>query len=274
MSLPGLNYVVIDANKLTSKDTIGPLIAEYHASGQRLALPWVHLYEQSQGSSNWFDKVHRELRAEPQAIILGKPTFVLIAEERRTERRIHGLRHIEDRRKTLPFRAFLNDPSPTADLSNLRSFATGFFRGVHPPSWTKMLTNAVAVTDLEAKAIRRGLQNRDRTPLRAAVLEAYEPKTIERALLGLGLSRRDSARLSRFPSFSALTIVIHACFGLRMRMQPPAPGQLGVQDWEDNHAADIEGILISLYGRRFVSNDGFAKELHEDMRSIASDLWP
>jgi hypothetical protein len=42
---------------------------------------------------------------------------------------------------------------------------------------------------------------------------------------------------------------------------------------DDNHAADVEAVVIALYGRRLVTDDVLARELDEGMRVIARTIW-
>ena len=64
MPLPGLNYAVLDANQLTNRSRIEDLFTEYAKTGQLIALPWVHLFEQSKGSADRWDKAHQHLRGQ------------------------------------------------------------------------------------------------------------------------------------------------------------------------------------------------------------------
>jgi hypothetical protein len=38
-------------------------------------------------------------------------------------------------------------------------------------------------------------------------------------------------------------------------------------------AADVEAVVIALYGRRLVTDDVLARELDEDVRVIARTIW-
>lgn len=272
MALPGLNYVVLDANQLTVESTVADLIAEYRRIGQRIFLPWVHTFEQTKGSANWFDKVHAHLRTEPHAVYLALPSWIVAQHERRMRRPQYGLRRIADRRNTMYLWRFLADPSPTADITELRTTVETMFRRTVVPGWTKILVESVRVdTDEEARSIRRGLQTGDRRPLREAMIGYVRLGRLEKALGHLlssgGWSWRRAADLARYPSQNALTLLAYMFLGMRQRYQTPKKGS------EDNLACDIEAVQIALYGRRLVSADRLALEMDEDLRLIARAVW-
>ncbi len=273
MALPGLDYVVLDANQLTVAATVAELIDEYRRTGTRIVLPWVHAFEQSKGSADWWDKVHAHLRAEPRAVHFAYPSFMVGFNERRTRRpQYTGIRRVEDRRNTVLMRRFLADPSPTRDISVMRAAVERIFRLLHVNDWSKVIVASVTVdTEAEAKAIRRGLQNGDRQPLRDAIVGYCREGRLEKALRHMlsinGMSWRRAAALVRFPSQNALTLLAYMCFGIRRKFQTPK------LEPEDNPACDIEAVLIALYGRRLVTLDAGARELEEDLRLIARDVW-
>jgi hypothetical protein len=274
MGLPGLPFTVIDANQLRIEKTVSDLVAEYRATGQRTALPWVHLYEQTKGGdAAGFDRVHEHLRAEPRAFFIARPTFVLHALERRAGRPIRGVRRIEDRIETVAFRKYLRDPRATADISALQAAVAGVFRRLNVPGWTKLLQDGIRFdTQDEEKRIRKALAEGDRAPLCRATAEFARLGRLERTMGGLfsvnGGSWRRAERLASYASMSALTILTYVHVGSRRRLQTPK------KEPEDNPAADIEAILLALFGRRLVTADTFARETDEDMRRIAREAWP
>jgi hypothetical protein len=272
-ALPGLNYVVVDANQLRMEKTIAGLVAEYRASGQRIALPWVHFYEQTKsGSAAGFDDVHEYLRAEPQAVMVATPSFLLHSVERRTGRPVRALRHLDSRPYTRALRSFLRDPRPTADISVFKVKMQATFATIHTKGWREILMGAVKFdTAAEAKAIRKALAAKDRQPLRDAVIEFCRIGNLRLSLEHLlrvnGISWRAAAPLVRYPSMSALTILANLWLGLHWTMQTPK------KEPEENPACDVEAVLVALYGKRLVSADRVALALDEDMRSIARAVW-
>jgi hypothetical protein len=277
MALPGLNYAVLDANKLRDRATVEDLIAEYRRSGQRIMLPWVHVFEQSKRSGpEWWDRVHEYLRLEPRAVSLAKPSFVVMQEEQRTLRPRRGLRAVEDRRNTPGLRSFLSNPTPTRDIGQMRADVVSLFRRLHTPGWTTVLEGAVTFADTptdraEEKAIRQGLHRGDRGPLRETIVSLYRDGRLARTLAPLfdanSVAKRKAKALVRFPSMNALTILAHVTFGLRRRLQTPKT------ESEDNPACDIEAVLIAALGRRLVTDDAYARHLDEDLRIIARRIW-
>jgi hypothetical protein len=272
-ALPGLNYVVVDANQLLVDMTIKGLVAEYRASGQRIALPWVHLYEQTKsGSAAWFAKVHEYLRAEPQAVMLANPSFVLNTIERRTGRPVRSMKWIDSRPNTRVIRSLLRSPQPNADISDFRREAQTMFGIVHKPGWREILVDSVKLdTEAEAKALRKALAAKDRQPLREAVVEYCRLGRLRRALEQLlrvnGISWRRARLLVRYPSMSALTIIAHIWLGLYWKTMTPK------KEPEANPACDVEAVLVALYGKRLVSADRVALALDADMRLIARAMW-
>lgn len=100
----------------------------------------------------------------------------------------------------------------------------------------------------------------------SALSRATIQSFIERVLGANIASARDARRLSRFPSFHALTLLAHVCMATRAKYQPPGGD-------DDNHAADVEAVVIALHGRHLVTADRLARELNEDMRIIARTIW-
>jgi hypothetical protein len=273
VSLPGLNYVVLDANQLTVGPKVERLLAEYRQSGQRIVLPWVHTFEQTKGSADWFDKVHRHLRAEPRAVHLAYPSWIVAHRERKSRRPRTALRHVIDRGNTPFLQYFLADPRPTADISALRATVERMFRLASRPGWPEILVNSVRVdTEAEERAIRKGLQTGDRTALRDSLVGYVRLGRFERAIGHLlatnGTSWRRAAHLVSYPSQNALTLLAYMLLGMRRRYQTPK------RESEDNLACDIEAVQIALYGRGLVTQDQLAREMHDDLRLIARELWP
>jgi hypothetical protein len=122
MALPGLNYVVLDANQLVAGDgaTVARLIAQYRSTGQLIVLAWVHAFEQSKGSADWWDKAHAHLSTEPDALIYAMPSDYLITLEREATAPPYAINMIEDRANTAILRTLIANPGPTKDISVMR----------------------------------------------------------------------------------------------------------------------------------------------------------
>lgn len=273
MALPRLNYVVLDANQLGKSGAIEGLIEEYRASGQLVMLPWVHLYEQSKASTaTSFDMAHNRMRAEPAAFSVTKATLEIIQAELQAGPQL-ALEAIEDAPEGAALRAFLSDRRPTADISKMAARVEHAFHSVHQPGWASLLRTGVAVNDeAVAKQIRKGLHSGDPGPLRDAVVAYYRGGRLEATLRELladnPAPKNDASPLLRYPSMSALTVLTYFCLGLRWQFKTPK------KQHEDNPACDTEAVLIALYGRMLITDDGEARALDADVRAVASAIWP
>ena len=144
--LPGLNYVVLDANQLRVEPTVAKLLAEYRATGQGIVLPWTHVFEQSKGSADWFDKIHEHLRLAPEAVALAKRTTALNQEERRIRRPV---RDVTDPRNTARLREYL--AGSCVDFVNLKARAESLFRHENPvQAWVTKLGDTMHVRAADA----------------------------------------------------------------------------------------------------------------------------
>ena len=277
VGLPGLKFVVLDTNKLRDEVVVQALIAEYRLSGQRVVLPWSHLYEQSKGgSAKGFDRGHVTIRAEPAAFMLAMPSSLIVQAEQHTRQPQYRLDAIEEPRNGEALRAFLADPRPTTDISGLRAHVEQMFHAIHRPGWADKLRNGGVTVDdpTLAKAIHKGLHATppDRGPLRRAVLEFHRERNTERLIRMLLetnlLPPEDAAHLVSYPSMIALTVLTYFCLGVRWRYQTPK------KEHEDNPAADTEAVIIALYGKGLITDDSIARDLEEDMRIVAGQIWP
>jgi hypothetical protein len=268
MALPGLKYVVLDANEVREAGTVAALIDEYRKSGQRIVLAWVHAFEHSKGSADWWDKAHAYLSSEPEAVIYAMPSSYLIALERENRAPHTELSEIEDNANSGILRRLIADPRRTTDISAMRATVEQRFRELNRTGWVDLLDNGVRIDDADLRRMRRGLQDDDREPIRAAVVEWCKEGKLQQTLAGLIDDREEAAQLMQFPSMSALTIVAYFYVGVRRQVQTPR------RESEDNIACDIEAALVALYGRRLVTRDGFAQELDQDLRLIANAVWP
>jgi hypothetical protein len=269
--LPRLNFVVLDANQLTLRDTISRLCAEHAASDQLVVLPWVHAFEQTKGEAAWFHQAHEHLRERPQAFAMAYPTALLQRFERDQLRAVKR-GDLVDGRNTIGLRTYLGDRQkrPSADYDATKRHAHETFRDWNQHGWLEELIRSLGDDARLWKEIRRGLQHNDRAPIRDAVCR-FARDHLARVLLNVGLTGHQLRAVASFPSFCTLIILAHVYISLRIGAQPPSsPEQLARQ--ADNHAADVEAVLVSLYGKRLVSDDRHALAMADDMREIAAAL--
>jgi hypothetical protein len=279
MGLPRLPFVLIDQALIDDQATVAPLLREYRASGQHVALTWRGLYEISRSH---FGKSVAQLLAEPNAVVIARDTTDLIRDEQKAPAP-PALSALVHNHNTDSFRRMLVDMAQRgpATTPEIRHALQGIIAQSEPllkahddgnvlRNITKYLYEHLGKG--EVNAVRRDLERRDTSSFRQVLRRYCSRKRMIYLLPKLGFDMLTAAKASRFPSVAMVKNVAYYATALRERIRQ------GLENRSDgslqNEAADVENCTIALFGRDFVIEEKKWPVLYDDCRAVCDELWP
>lgn len=279
-SLPRLPYVVADQNILRKSAVILPLLAEYERSGQQILLSWSAHYELSKGTVGGLRRSLELLAQNPDAVSVAFESFALSGLHERRFRK--PVRDVIDHGSTANVREVLrlvasgevDDPAfvqvftevqRRARAEMARHDSDGLFRGT-------VQSIGAAFTPEEKSRVRKGLQASppDRQPFRDELMVSFTRSNLHSILHGCGIPYRTAHKMMRFPSLIALNVMAKLAISFRWLLN----GSLDTTKQSmENEMADVENIIVALYGRGLASEDRNAVAHYEDLQYFVRQVW-
>lgn len=300
MGLPGHPYVVLDMNHCRRHETVAELIREYDRSGQLIVLPRIWGYEATKSEDaafSTFEASTRHFLHRPDAFAVAEVPYLLRLQEKRVQRparlsEIVNAEHTEDFRLILRrlnaggsdvvrvLERYLADTArywkrimtKRGGVLVVRRLV-GLFdnvykdRKVEDPS----IPSADALRPL-IKAARKALPRGDRGPLRELIFATASHRPIEKFLGSMGYSPGSARGVAVAPSFSFTEYFVFLSIAFRWQLLR------GIDTYTDDEIesdlCDTEYAQSALFGRGIVSDDGWVRDVYEDMSVLSPRFWP
>jgi hypothetical protein len=276
--LPAFTYVVVDQNQIRRDEVMVPLLAKLRGAGERVMLPSTAEYEMTKGSGNTFRGATKHLVSCPEMV---SSAFASLPDLVSQELRLRAIvRNIEDHESTANLRAllgYMRNESPTDEelrlqLAPAAAAAAARFESNDYVTLFKAGVQGLAVKNLERTAVTRALSAGNRVPFQDALLESLNIDNLANLLAGVKALARRSRCLASFPSVAALSMIATLAVSLRWSMSGGIPANMPL--WKlENEGPDMETVVVSLYGRGLVAEDGNVRGLFEDMKAVVTRIW-
>lgn len=280
--LPAFPFVVLDMNTCRDPEVLRRVHQAHDRDGLHVMLPVMAHYEMTKGAPWTLARSLGGLAARPEAFSVAQHGFLLRAEERRTKR---GLRisQITDHRNTRNVRDVMrglrddtHDVDPTT-IANVRDFFRRILDHEDEPHVMRELVkiHRRELPQVRANALRASLQQDppDRRPFQGYLYEALGSHVhLAKFLRNVGQGSSRGKHLVKFPSFSLLHLIGLHAVALRWRIFggiETAPAEI-----LENDVIDVEYAVLAAYGRDYITGDRRARAVYEDVRAVASRLWP